>query len=55
MLSDREKHLMKLAMESSEYYASLDEWLSEVIDDQGHTVEQWIDWEADQQKPKHKV
>lgn len=48
-ISDREKFLMKEAMSMSQrgYYKNLDEWLSDVIDHCGHTVEMLLSHDAD--------
>ena len=47
MISERERFLMRQAMAASEYYHSLESWMGEVIDDSGHTAEQFINHEAD--------
>lgn len=51
MLTDREKFLMREAMDQGEYYKSLDDWLGEVISDAGHTVEQNLVHDADRLFP----
>ena len=47
MITDREKFLMRQAMNAAFYYEDLDQWLNEVISDVGHTVEQNLDYDAD--------
>ena len=47
MITEREKFLMREAVKASEYYKDLESWLDETIDDVGHTVEQYLDWDAD--------
>jgi len=48
MISDRERWLMRAAMNAAPYYNNLDVWLSEVISDSGHIVEQHLSHDADQ-------
>jgi hypothetical protein len=45
-LADREKFLMTQAMSAGSYYNDLGQWLGEVIDDVGHTVEQNLVYDA---------
>jgi hypothetical protein len=47
-ISDREKFLMIQWGKCHEYYETVDQWLSDVIDDQGHTVEDAVSYDADQ-------
>lgn len=42
MFSKREMFLMSKAMEAGGYYRYLNEWLTEVISDSGHTVMQHL-------------
>ena len=48
MITDREKFLMIQWGKCHEYYGELNQWLNEVIDDMGHTVEQNLSYDADQ-------
>ena len=55
-ISDREKFLMIQWASCHEFYESLDQWLNDVIDDQGHTVEDELIYDADRHElglPKH--
>ena len=45
-ISEREKFLMRQAIEASAYYKHVDKWLSETIIDQGHTVEMHLNFDA---------
>ena len=47
-LTDKEKWLMREAFKTgaSGTYKDLNQWLTEVIDDQGHTVDDYIAWDA---------
>lgn len=48
MITEREKYLMRAAMSEGDTYASIDEWLNTVIDDAGRTVEQHLEFDANQ-------
>jgi hypothetical protein len=48
MITDREKFLMIQWGKTRSYYETLEDWLTEVIDDVGHTVEQQLSFDADQ-------
>jgi hypothetical protein len=48
MITDREKFLMIQWGNTRPYYETLEDWLTEVIDDVGHTVEQELSDDADQ-------
>ena len=52
MLTEREKFLMPEAMKTATNYDYLEEWLNDVVDDAGHTVEQLLDHEAPKQEIK---
>jgi len=47
-INDRERFLMREAMKAAQHYSSLDDWLGEVIDDVGHTVEHHLSFDATQ-------
>ncbi len=47
MITERERFLMQQAMAAAEYYDCVKDWIDETIDDQGHTVAQFINHEAD--------
>jgi len=47
MITEREKYLMQQAMWAAPFYSDLEQWISEVISDSGHTVEQSLDQDAD--------
>ena len=51
-VTEREKFLMREAMKAATNYDYLEEWLNEVVDDAGHTVEQLLDHEAPKQEIK---
>jgi hypothetical protein len=48
MITDREKFLMIQWGNTRPYYETVEDWLNEVIDDVGHTVEQELSYDADQ-------
>ena len=48
LISDREKFLMIQWGKCHENYETVDQWLNDVIDDVGHTVEQALSYDADQ-------
>jgi DNA gyrase inhibitor GyrI len=48
MISDREKFLMIQWGKTNQNYETVEDWLSVVIDDVGHTVEQELSYDADQ-------
>ncbi len=48
MITDREKFLMIQWGKANQNYETVEEWLSVVIDDSGHTVEQELSYDADQ-------
>ena len=52
MLTEREKFLMREAMKAATNYDYLEEWLNDVVDNPGHTVEQLLDHEAPKQEIK---
>lgn len=43
MLSNRDRFLMGQAFDAAKYYDTLEKWLSEVISDAGHLVEDHLD------------
>ena len=45
--TDREMFLMDKAFIACKYYDSVIDWLTETIDDQGHTVSQHLKHDAD--------
>lgn len=47
MITDRERFLMREAAKVAKFNPDIDEWLSEIIDDLGHTVEQHLSFDAD--------
>lgn len=49
--SERDCFLMKEAFNAGHHYASLGEWLEDVIDDQGHVVAQHLAHDADRKQP----
>jgi hypothetical protein len=48
MITNREKFLMIQLGKAEKYYGTVEQWLDEVIDDAGHTVEQALSSDADQ-------
>ena len=48
LINDRERWLMREAMKAAPYYNDLHDWLNEIIDDVGSTVEQHLDYDANQ-------
>ena len=48
MITNREKFLMIQWGKAEKYYETVDQWLDEVVDDAGHTVEQALSYDADQ-------
>jgi len=49
-ITQRERFLMREAMKAAEHYGDLEKWLSEPVDDAGHTVEQHLSYDADNLK-----
>ena len=45
-LTEREKWLVKKGLDAGKYYTDIDTWLSEVISDAGHIVEQALAHDA---------
>lgn len=54
MITEREKFLMEQAMIAGEFYNTVDDWLADIIDDYGHTVENQLAENAEESfgKPK---
>jgi DNA gyrase inhibitor GyrI len=48
MITDREKFLMIQWGKANQNYETVEDWLSVVMDDFGHTVEQELSYDADQ-------
>ena len=55
MITEREKYLMRTAIECAEQNGGLDAWLEEAVTDSGHTMEELISHSADEHASKNPV